>query len=90
MTPSIAEVLDKAADLTSDTYRGWTIHYDPPPIPTRIFDWHATGPDYDASYEGEEDGWVDNGQKACGPTREAVCAEIDEWFEENGQFGVGA
>lgn len=66
-----------------DTYRGWTISYDPPPIPIRDFDWRATGPNYDASYEGAEDGWVDNGEKASAPTREALIAEIDAWFEEH-------
>jgi hypothetical protein len=34
-----------------DTYRGWTIHYDPPPIPIRNFDWQAYGPNYDASWK---------------------------------------
>jgi hypothetical protein len=66
----------------SDTYRGWSIRHDPPPIPDRRFDWQATGPNYDASYEGEEDGWVDNGEKAFAPTREALIGEIDDWFEE--------
>ena len=78
----------------TDTYRGWAIHYDPPPIPIRDFDWQATHPDYDASYEGPEDGWVDNGLKASARTRDALIEEIDtlqdEWNETNGQFGVGA
>ena len=65
-------------------YRGWDIHYDPPPIPFRGWDYQATSPNYDASYEGPEDGgWVDNGEKAAGGTLEEVCAEIDAWFEEN-------
>ena len=78
----------------ADTYRGWTISYDPPPIPIRDFDWTATHPDYDASYEGPEDGWVDNGLKASARTRDALLEEIDalqdEWNETNGRFGVGA
>jgi hypothetical protein len=65
----------------TDTYRGWSIHYDPPPIPIRSLDWQATGPNYDASYEGEEDGWVDNGEKATARTREELIAEIDNWFD---------
>jgi hypothetical protein len=76
------------------THRGWSISYDPKPIPIRAFDWTATHPDYDASWEGEEDGWVDNGLKVSAATREALCEEIDaaqdEWNETNGQFGVGA
>lgn len=63
-------------------YRGWDIHYDPPPIPTRCFDYQATSPNYDASYEGPEDGWVDNGESAYGGSLEEVCAEIDAWFDE--------
>jgi hypothetical protein len=67
----------------NDTYRGWTIRHDPPPIQVRSFDWTAYGPGYDASYEGEEDGFVDNGEKASGATREEVIGEIDAWFENN-------
>jgi hypothetical protein len=77
-----------------EKYRGWSIHYDPPPIPVRDFDWRAMHPDYDASWEGEEDGWVDNGLKVSAPSLEALHAEIDaaqdEWNEANGQFGLGA
>lgn len=80
--------------LPSQDYRGWSVHYDPKPIPIRNCDWTATHPDYDASYEGEEDGWIDNGLKACAATYEELCDEIDalqdEWDEANGQFGVGA
>lgn len=65
----------------ADTYRGWTITFDPPPIPVRNCDWQATGPDYDAWQDG--DGWCDNGQKAFAGTREGLIAEIDAWFEEN-------
>lgn len=63
------------------TYRGWALSFDPPPIPVRDFDWCATGPDFDASYEGEEDGWVGNGQQVHARTREGVMAEVDAWFE---------
>lgn len=68
----------------TDEYRGWTISYDPPPIPARRFDWRATGPNYDAWTEGEGE-WRDNGQKATGATREELIADIDAWFEENEQ-----
>lgn len=65
------------------TYRGWTIRYDPPPIPIRSFDWQAFGPNYDASWEGEEDGYVDNGQKVAAASREKLIEEIDAWIEEH-------
>lgn len=70
----------------ADTYRGWTVTQGRWPEPA----WSATSPDYDASYEGPEDGWADNGEKASGDTYDELIAEIDEWFEDNGQFGVGA
>jgi len=47
----------------TDTYRGWSIE------PAYI-GWQAVSPDFDASWEGEEDGWVGNGQSAWGRTRE--------------------
>lgn len=67
----------------ADTYRGWAISFDRPPIPVRDFDWSAPSPDYDASYEGPEDGWVASGAVVHGATRDAVVAEVDAWIEEN-------
>lgn len=66
--------------MMTDTYRGWEI--EPPRWPKP---WTATGPNYDA-WTGDEEGggWLDNGQKADAPTREALIEEIDIWFEENG------
>lgn len=68
---------------TADTYRGWSISYDPPPIPIRTFDWRATGPNYDASYEGPEDGWVASGGSVSASTRDGLIAEIDAWITEH-------
>lgn len=39
----------------------WTIYFDPPPIPARDLDWAFSHENYDASWEGEEDGWASNG-----------------------------
>lgn len=62
--------------VTDDTYRGWTI------IPPDYCPfWTATGPNYDASYEGPEDGWVDNGEKVEARTRDALLVEIDDFIE---------
>lgn len=58
-------------------HRGWLINCDFPPIPVRDFDWTATHPNYDASYEGPEDGWVDNGLKVHAATYKELLAEID-------------
>lgn len=68
--------------MSADTYRGWTISYDPPPIPIRSFDWCGTGPNFDASWEGEEDGYVSNGEQVMAGTRAELIEEIDAWFEE--------
>ena len=73
--------------MTDKTYRGWSISFE--------YGWCATHPDYDASWEGEEDGWVDNGLRIGGcQTREDLIEESDalqdEWEETYGQFGVGA
>ena len=66
----------------------------PPPIAFRDCDWAATHPDYDASWEGEEGGWIDNGLCTFAASYEDLCEQIDvlqdEWNETNGQFGVGA
>jgi len=65
--------------MTDATYRGWTITQGRWPEPA----WQATSPNYDASWEGEEDGWIDNGEKADAPTYAALIEEINAWFEEN-------
>ena len=65
--------------MTEDmwTHRGWSISYDPKPIPTRDFDWEAVHPDYDASWEGEEDGYVSNGLAVNAATYKDLLLEID-------------
>jgi hypothetical protein len=63
-------------------YGPWTIHYDPPPIPDRRFDWHFTHEDYDASWEGEEDGYSDNGLAGSAESVEACKREI-HWIEDD-------
>lgn len=62
----------------------WTVEYAPPPIPVRDCDWHFTHEDYDASYEGEEDGWVDNGLGGHGASVEDCKAQIAEIEEDKG------
>ena len=65
-----------------ETYRGWSISYDPPPIPVRDMDWHFVHPDFDASWEGEEDGYVSNGLAGHGASVEDCRAQIDDIEEE--------
>jgi hypothetical protein len=66
--------------VTQDSHRGWSIHRC-----EWTNGWYAIGPNYDASYEGPEDGWVDNGEKADAATRAALIEEIDAKLEERGQ-----
>ena len=42
----------------------------------------AVHDNYDASWEGEEDGWVDNGLRVCGRTIPDLVSEIEEKEEE--------
>lgn len=62
----------------------WTVHYDPPPIPVRDCDWHFIHADYDASYEGEEDGYVSNGLGGSAASPEACLREIADMEEDKG------
>ncbi len=67
-------------DTHPKTYRGWEVSRNRYPEPS----WSAVSPNYDVSYEGPEDGWVDNGQSARADTYAELCEEIDAWFEDNG------
>lgn len=60
----------------ANAYRGWDITWD-------YGYFTATSPNYDASYEGPEDGWVDNGQRVSARTREDLFIEVDAWIEEH-------
>jgi hypothetical protein len=51
------------------TYRRWSIGTN------FINEWEATHPDYDASYEGPEDGWVAN------PNMRATARTLPELYE---------
>ncbi len=66
------------------TFGPWTISYDPPPIPCRLHDWHFAHRDYDASWEGEEDGYVDNGLGGHGASIDDCKAQIAEIEADKG------
>jgi hypothetical protein len=53
-----------------DTYKGWEIRWG-------YGQYEAVHPDYDASWEGEEDGWVDNGLIVFARTLPELEAEVD-------------
>lgn len=69
---------DKLIDdsLLGDTYRGWSIRWD-------YGYYSAFSPNYDASWEGEENGWVDNGERVQGRTRAECEQEVDNYIEEH-------
>lgn len=60
--------------MTATNYRGWTITFD-------YGRYHATGPNYDCDYRGEEDGYVSNGEWAEARTLEGLREEIDARLE---------
>ena len=66
----------------TNTYRGW--HIGP-----AYHGWEASSPNFDASYEGPEDGWVSNGQSAWGRTRQECEDAVDEWLESQLPQHVG-
>ena len=59
-----------------DAYRGWRITQE---CDDNFYGW---GPNYDASWEGEEDGYVDNGEKCIGRTWDELRDEIDTFIAE--------
>ena len=65
----------------SDTLpEGWTME-------PAFIGYSATHRDYDASYEGPEDGWVGNGLSAWALTQTDLLAEIAAIEAEHPHFG---
>lgn len=58
-------------------YHGWSVEWD-------YGFYTATSPDYDASWEGPEDGWVDNGLRVSARTLTELRIEVDALVEERG------
>ena len=59
------------------TYRDWRIDVNPD-APASMF-WQAVHKDYDASYEGPEDGWVASHPVLYAATEKDLMVEIDCW-----------
>ena len=72
------------------TYKGWSIDFDMKPIPYRGADWTATHPDYDASYEGPEDGWVGSHPVLTAATEKDLMVEIDCWEADQDDEDIAA
>ncbi len=73
--PMFARILDAPA-AAPNTYRGWTISFDFPPIPVRDFDWSATSPDYDCDCD--QDGfYAVAGEVVHAATRDALIEAVN-------------
>ena len=56
-------------------HRSWVITWD-------YGEWSAIGPNYDCDWQGEEDGWVSNGEQVFSKTYDGLIQEIDDWIEQ--------
>ena len=66
--------------VTPMEYRGWSISHDLKPIPSRIFDWTATTPDYDVDCD-EGGYFCCAGDHVNAATYEELLREIDATIE---------
>lgn len=70
------------------TYRDWRIDVNPD-APASMF-WQAVHKDYDASYEGPEDGWVASHPVLSAATEKDLMVEIDCWHMEQDDEDIAA
>jgi hypothetical protein len=61
----------------AETYRGYQIYFDPPPIPTRNCDWHFVHDDYDGAPNEPDEGPADH-RCGSGSSIEDCKAQIDD------------
>lgn len=66
----------------AEIYRGWSI-YPSGLVMFKGCEFTGTSPDYDASYEGPEDGWRISGSYLLAETVDELKKKIDEFIEEN-------
>lgn len=66
---------------------GWNIYYDPPPIPTRQFDWHFYHDNYDGApnWGGDDDPGPTDWRCGRAASLEDCKKEIDNLIEEHGE-----
>jgi len=57
-------------------YRGFVITFDPPPIPTRAYDWQWMSDDYDGAPDSTD---TRAGRSA---SLEEAKADVDEWWND--------
>lgn len=68
--------------VRAETYKGWSIWLDYPPIPSRQFDWCATLPDFDAEYD-EGQLIVVSGEQLHAATYEDLLQAIEDAISED-------
>lgn len=64
-------------------YRDWSIDIND--LAPASMAWQATHKDYDASYEGPEDGWVASHPVLSAATEKDLMVEIDCWEMDEGE-----
>lgn len=57
-------------------------YYDPPPVPFRHSDWVAITDNYDADWQGEEDGYVSHSPIGHGATEAEALADLMEQIDD--------
>lgn len=70
------------------TYRDWSVDVNPD-APASMF-WQAVHKDYDASYEGPEDGWVASHPVLSAATEQDLMVEIDCWHMDEDDADIAA
>lgn len=69
-------------EVTATThYRGYTIWYDPPPIPDRQFDWHYQHENFDGAPDAHDDRFGHEASLAA--CRAAIDAALDPGEDED-------
>ncbi len=70
---------DFTIEQVKAAYPEWTITFE-------YGYWNAIHNNYDASWEGEEDGWVDNGLSTSGRTPASLAAELEALITDHPHF----
>jgi len=65
-------------------------YYDPPPIPTNAFDWHAYSDDYDGAPDSSRRGWVGHGPTKIAALEDLgnICIDDDPEMYDSIQFVI--
>lgn len=64
-------------------YRGYTIYFDPPPIPVRSCDWHFHHADYEGGYYDAEGMVCEADHRAGSAASEQACRDEIDMIEDD-------